>query len=91
MKRGARLIVDRLEVYDKVFEANTNTLEKILNDLIENDGILLPEECLKQFYDLAERYSNQITDQIVANNRATTITGTGGDSSTAYHHSTWQK
>lgn len=91
MKRGAKVIVNHLDVQEIIHTRLVDSLEDILNYLIKEKKILLTDDTMAMIYSLAERFSNQITDFVVANNRMGSITGSGADSATSYYHSTWQR
>lgn len=91
MKRGAKVIVNHLDVKEIIHTRTVESLEKTLNYLIKEKDILLTDDTMAMIYSLAERFSNQITDFVVANNRMGSITGSGEDSATSYYHSTWQR
>lgn len=90
MKKGEKVLINRLDVQEIIFNRATDSMEKTLNYLIEEKGLLLETEAMEMIYELTRRYSEQITDFVIAHNRGSSITGSGGDSATDYFHSSWQ-
>ena len=91
MKKGEKVLINRLNLQEVIFNRATDSMEETLNFLINEKGVILENEALEMIYELTRRYSEQITDFVVANNRTNTITGSGAESATDYFHSTWQK
>jgi hypothetical protein len=79
-----------MDVKEIIHNRIIETMEETLNYLIKDKDILLTEESMNMIYNLSNSFSEQITDFVIANNRTNPITGTGADSASAYHHSTWQ-
>lgn len=90
MKRGARVIIDRLDVKEIVHERAISSIKDTLDYLIKEKGLLLQEGVLEMVYDLTNRYAEQITDYVIANDRTETLTGTGTETARSFFHSTWQ-
>ena len=91
MKKGEKVLINRLNLQEVIFNRATDSMEKTLNYLIDEKGVILENEALEMIYELTRRYSEQITDYVVANNRTNTITDSGAESATDYFHSSWQK
>lgn len=90
MRKGAKVLVNRMDVKEIIHNRIIEAMEDTLNHLIKDKDILLTEESMDMIYNLSNSFSEQITDFVIANNRTAPITGTGADSASSYHHSTWQ-
>ena len=90
MKRGARVIIDRLDVKEVVHDRAISSIKDTIDYLIKEKNLLLHEGVLDMVYDLTNRYAEQITDFIVASDRNETLTGTGTETARSFFHSTWQ-